>query len=543
MPTVEEVLSTAHRLLNEDDPRSVELAAQVVRRFPEQADAHFLLGVAALNILKKPGISRNHLATAFALNPTSSFYTTYLADKLVTALKVDTAVNLLSRFLKNQPDDVEGQSLYLFILNYLSGCSDQDLVNANAAFETRRAVAATVPTFSLSEKCSTQERLRIGYVSDEFSLHVLSNSIINVLRAHDRKRVETVGISVRPGNAKLAKTRQVRKDRVAAVCDLWIDLDGLSEEEQCTEIRGAECDILICLSGWAAVPRTLFRYRLAPLQIGYVNYVGPMAMPNLDYRISDPVLDPIDAPAIDGGETPIQLASGHQYWGTPGKVPDLNPPPFKDQGFVKFGAFNNLAKLRPETLLCYAKILLAVPGSRLLIKSQNLDNTFAQDEILRLFSAQGVDVDRLQLIGFVQDPLDNDRIKMGVDIALDSFPFTGGQTTIDTLACGIPVVCVTGATYIHRVGKSILTRLGLPELCAESPEQFVELATDLAFDQDRIARLRATLREKVAESNLSDAYRHAHELEAAYHEAWRRLVSGNGHRTSFWVTTDLTIQD
>jgi len=524
MATVGEVLSAAQKMLNADDPRATSILVQVLSQYPDQADALFLFGYALLEKHLNPDRARRFFAAAVAVDPLNESALSFMADRLVRSCQVAKAESLLRPVTRANPDNDAAQASRLFILNYLPGWDDARLTAENARYEIRRAVPGPTvqATPSPAGPPHNGRRLRVGYVSDEFDLHVLYNSIAPVLAAHDRTQFEITGFFERRADHHSVANGAARVVELRTAMDHWVDLGDKGEAEKAAAVEATHQDILICLSGWSAKSRSLFRRRLAPVQIAYVNYVGPMGMPHLDYRISDPVLDPEGVAPIPLGETPIRLACGHQFWGPPSEVPPLNRPPSECAGHITFGSFNNLAKLQPETLAVYARALRAVPTARLLIKAKDLDNSFAQDRIRETFRSHGIDPARLDLVGYVADPAENDRLKMAVDLALDSFPFTGGQTSVDTLMCGIPMITLTGPSYIHRGGASILARIGLNDLVAESPHDFVRLAATLANDPDCLAVMRADMRPRIARSNLSDAPLHTQHLEAALHWAARQ---------------------
>jgi len=89
------------------------------------------------------------------------------------------------------------------------------------------------------------------------------------------------------------------------------------------------------------------------------------------------------------------------------------------------------------------------------------------------------------------------------------------------------VVTLVGQTVVGRAGYSQLMNLGLPELIAETPEQFAEIAVALAHDQPRLAGLRATLRDRLRHSPLGDAAGFTHNVEAAYRQMWRTWCQPN----------------
>jgi predicted O-linked N-acetylglucosamine transferase (SPINDLY family) len=192
---------------------------------------------------------------------------------------------------------------------------------------------------------------------------------------------------------------------------------------------------------------------------------------------------------------------------------------------VTFGSFNNFAKLNEATLKLWTRILHATPGSRLLLKAQVLSVASVQHRVLQMMSEAGIDPGRLELLGWV--PSSAHLAQYGqVDVALDTFPYHGTTTTCESLWMGVPVVSLAGDAHVSRVGVSLLSNVGLPELIAQTPEQYVQIAAGLAKDLSCLAELRRTLRARMRASPLMDGARFARDVEAAYRRMWRDWCEG-----------------
>ena len=181
-----------------------------------------------------------------------------------------------------------------------------------------------------------------------------------------------------------------------------------------------------------------------------------------------------------------------------------------------------LTKLTPVVVAVWSRILHAAPGSRLLLKAPTLSDPAARERVLASFAAQGIARERLELAGWIADPRDHLALYGKVDIGLDPFPYNGTTTTCQALWMGVPVIAIAGDRHAGRVGKSLLTAVGLTALIAPDTNSYVTLAADLARDPDRLATLRAGLRQRLAASPLCDAADFARAMENAYRTAWRR---------------------
>jgi predicted O-linked N-acetylglucosamine transferase (SPINDLY family) len=187
-------------------------------------------------------------------------------------------------------------------------------------------------------------------------------------------------------------------------------------------------------------------------------------------------------------------------------------------GRVTFGCLNNFSKVNELVLAVWAKILRAVPNSRLLLHAHEGSH---REQALQRIAREGIDRNRIEFVGYM--PAEKYlALYRRIDIALDTFPYGGGTTTCDALWMGVPVVSRVGNTAVGRGGLSILSNIGLPELAEDSDETYVRQASELARDLPRLNNLRSTLRRRMEQSPLMDAPRFARNIEAAYRRMWRK---------------------
>jgi len=217
----------------------------------------------------------------------------------------------------------------------------------------------------------------------------------------------------------------------------------------------------------------------------------------------------------------MRLPDGYVCWAPPDNAPAVAPPPAAKRGTVTFGCFNNLAKVGPGVLALWSRILAALPGARLVLKTHALGDPGTAARCRDLAAAAGIAGERLVLAG--ASPHRELLAAYGeVDIALDPFPYSGGLTTLESLWMGVPVVTLGGDGFAARHSQSHLTNAGLTTLIAGGADAYVEIAVGLARDLKHLALLRAELRPRVAASPLCDGPRFTRHLEAAYRVMWRR---------------------
>jgi predicted O-linked N-acetylglucosamine transferase (SPINDLY family) len=306
--------------------------------------------------------------------------------------------------------------------------------------------------------------------------------------------------------------------RLQQHADHWRTIVGLSDEQVASQIRLDGIDILVDLTLHMASNRLLvFARKPAPVQVTYLAYCGSSGMSAIDYRISDPYLDPPGSDLSCYSEETVRLP--RTYWCyQPGASPAPAPAPALKNGFITFGCLNNFAKVSPVALDLWATILVAVPKSRLIIHASPGAHL---NDIARRMERAGVEASRVLFIG-KQPWAAYMQTYAEIDIALDPFPYAGGITTCDALWMGVPAVTLSGETAVGRGGRSILSNLGLMELIAFSPDQYARIAIDLAQDRDRITDLRDRMQDRMLASPLMDAPRFARDMEAAYRQMWHK---------------------
>jgi predicted O-linked N-acetylglucosamine transferase (SPINDLY family) len=195
--------------------------------------------------------------------------------------------------------------------------------------------------------------------------------------------------------------------------------------------------------------------------------------------------------------------------------------PAREAGFVTFGSFNNLTKASDTLLRCWVQILVKLPASRLRLTRVRSAQRAA--EILALFEQSGVAAERIECVPYANDA-PYGRQFAGVDIALDNYPYNGVTTTCESLYVGVPVISLHGRNDVSRSGLSLLGTLGLGELAASTPEQYVEVAVALGSDLSRLEQLRGSLRARFEQSSLRDEKRFAAKFEELLRNAWREHV-------------------
>jgi protein O-GlcNAc transferase len=449
---------------------------------------------------------------ALELNPHRAKTHANLGLALPYAGRCDEAIASHRRSLALDPEDSTVHSHLLHTL-LLDPAQDSDSIRAELRrWNDRFAEPLRGDQRPHAHDKNSERRLRIGYVSPNFRYHVVGENVFPVLERHDRSLFEVFCYSdVTRADALTGRFRET--------CDVWRDISALSDEETAELIRADGIDILIDLTLHTANRRLLiFARKPAPVQVTWAGYPGSTGLDAIDYRLTDPRLDPPGASDDSGSEEPVRLP--HSFWcyRPVAESPPVNPLPALATGQVTFGSLNNYGKVNQGVLELWAQVLGAVKDSRLLLLSHEGEHRQRAQEV---FASHGVDSGRIAWF----TPASRQRYLEAyhrIDIGLDPFPYNGHTTSLDSFWMGVPVVTLVGRTIVGRAGLSQATNLGLPDLIAETPEQYREIAVRLANDLPALAELRAALRPRMAASPLADARQFTRDLEAAYRTMWRR---------------------
>jgi predicted O-linked N-acetylglucosamine transferase (SPINDLY family) len=308
------------------------------------------------------------------------------------------------------------------------------------------------------------------------------------------------------------------------VCGNWRNILNLSDAEAANLIRSDAIDVLVDLSGHTANNRLLvFAAKPAPVQVTYLGYPNTTGMTAMDYRLTDALADPPGLSDELNVERLWRLPTCAWCYAPFENAPDVQP---RASGPIMFGCFNAFAKINGSLVAIWAELLGRVAGSRLLLKSAGAGTASAQRRLTEQLAKHGISGDRIEMHGRIADSRGHLDLYGRVDVALDSYPYHGTTTTCEALWMGVPVVSLAGAAHVSRVGVSLLGNVGLPELVAQTPEQYVQIAADLAGDLPRLAELRRTLRGRMGQSPLMDAAGFAQGVEAAYRQMWRNWCEG-----------------
>jgi predicted O-linked N-acetylglucosamine transferase (SPINDLY family) len=343
-------------------------------------------------------------------------------------------------------------------------------------------------------------------------MHSVASFIEPVIEHHDRSGFTVYCYYTR------AET-DATTERLAGRADAWRDARADSPDALAAKIHADGIDILVDLGGHT-IGNSLaaFSRRPAPVQCTWLGYPDTTGLGPMDYRITDAIVDPPPEADALHCERLLRVAPPFVCYQPPLDAPPIQARP-QTQGVV-FGCFNVIMKVNEPLIASWARILSSVPHSRLVIKSTLLEYEETAARLRARCAAHGISPGRLELRRWADDRAEHLAAYNEIDIALDTYPYNGTTTTCEALWMGVPVVTLSGALHMSRVGETLLGCAGLHELVAKDPEQYVAIAVALARDTSRRAMLAAGMRQRVAASPLLDHAAFTKKLENAYRTAW-----------------------
>jgi predicted O-linked N-acetylglucosamine transferase (SPINDLY family) len=504
---------------------AVEALTRANQIRPDQPDCLYALGD-ALDSLHRYSESAALYQRALELSPAMSPARYALGGALGHVGRLSDAIACFRGAAECDPSDAAVHGNVLFGMLYEPHVSEPALLDEHARWWRSHGAPHAPPAlpwhsgpFRRHDRDPERKPLRVGYVSPNFRGHPVTFFVLPILANHRRDEVMTLCYS--DAAAPDAYTQRIR-----SAADAWRDTQKLNDDELARLIRDDRIDLLVDLTQHLANNRMpLFARKPAPVQLTYLGYPYTTGLPTMDYRLTDPHLDP-DPVHSAGPETLLYLPESYFCYGPPPDAPPItHDVASARQGVVTFGSINQLMKINDGVVETWSRVLASVPGSRLLLKAQGFGDPRACEDFVARFARHGVAADRIETQGM--SPLREAMAELHrVDVVLDTFPYPGGTTTCHVLWMGVPVVTMAGRLPFHRMGVSVLNNVGLDEQVARDAEQFVTIAVALANDVERRRELLRSMRSRMDASPLMDGPRFARHLEPLYRRVWTAWCEG-----------------
>ena len=426
---------------------------------------------------------------------------------------IDESINNFKKAIKIKPDYYIAYSNYLFTLNYDHRLTSEQIFNEHSKYGNLFNNLQNNPYY-LNNK-DYDRPLNIGYVSPDFYQHSVAFFVEAILKNHNKDQFKVFCYADNTNIDSLST--KLRK-----MSYKWIVTCGINDDQLYNKIRSDKIDILVDLTGHTANNRLLvFARKAAPIQITYLGYPNTTGLKAIQYRITDEYADPPGYKENEYSEKLIRIPNNFLCYSPPDNANEAEFPPVIKNKYITFGSFNIPSKINNNVIALWSEILKKVTNSKIMLKSKYFGCQITKDLFINRFKQNGIEEDRLIIMGYL--PSFNDHRKMydNVDISLDTFPYNGTTTTCEALWMGVPVITLNGDRHASRVGVSILNSIGLMDCIADNEDEYINKAIYLANDIELLSNIRKNLRNLMKKSPLTDGKVFTKKLESLYRNVWK----------------------
>ncbi len=504
-------LGMAHQLL-----RKFDLAGQFFQRAHRADPSNFASALNYAIFLYREGdlVAADSIARhAQSLQPDRAEGPLLLGSITMDAGDADTALTILRAALARHPHREDLAATLITAGNYASNTTGQELCADHRNYVSLIPHGPVRSASSLLRTPDPHRPLTIAYISQDLRNRSVGHFAEPLFTHHDRNHFRIHALN-------LCDAPDEHSALLRSHCVGWHDVHNLSHDRIVSLADPLHLDILIDLAGHtggSCIPPLL--RRLAPIQITYCGYPNTTGLPSMDYRIVDPLTDPPGSES-HATETLLRLNRFFLCYSPPSHAAPVPRAPKLPDSPIVFGSFNTNSKIGDHVLRSWATLLQRVPNSRLVIKNKALGNPDTITHVRSRAARAGMPIDLLELRGETASPRDHLLSYADIDIALDPFPYSGTTTTAEALVSGVPVVTFIGDRHVSRVGHSMLTYAGFPELVAPNHDRYLDLAASLAHDRAALANYHTTTRDRFLASPVCDQQGFVREFESALRHAW-----------------------
>lgn len=499
------------------EDEALEWLRRAIKVQPDYAAAHITLS-AALNATEDPLAAMEEIKASIKILPNIPHLHTNLGIVNLSLSRADDAIACFRKALEIAPNFSHARSSMLFALSHSTKITPEELYREHRAYGKLIEEEVKGKEYTTYTNSRVIDRpLKIGFVSADFRNHAVAKFVIPFFEElHKREGFITYAYS----NHGAVDDSMLR---IKENMDVWRTVVQWSDDKLAEKIREDQIDILIDMSGHTAGDRLkVFARHPAPVQITWIGYPGTTGLKAMDYIFIENTVLPDRNINNQFAEKIIRVPRSYAFDASR-ELPDLKQE-LSNNNYITFGSFNRLNKINREVIALWCDVLRKIPDSRL--QMAGMPSGGAPEELLAWFKEEGISEDRLYFYprsGFIEYL----KLHNQVDICLDTFPYTGGTTTLHALWMGIPTLTLAGDTYPSAQGAAVNNRLGLGEyLVANNKEDFVAKALFLKENNHLAKKIKSSLRSHMLENYISDLNSLINGFEKSICMIWSKWCSG-----------------
>ena len=359
------------------------------------------------------------------------------------------AVNNLHKAVRDNPNSYSCFAYLLYNLNYSPDLSAEKIFDYYKRYDAKYGKKVEPKWSSFKVEHIKNKKIKIGYVSPNFSQHSIRHVLEPILASHDHRKFEVYAFAETLG-------KDVYTERYKNYVDHWIPTESLNDKDLASKIHGLGIDILIDLAGHTQGNRLdVFMHKPTPVSLSwYIGFGYTTGLSAIDYFLADPTLVPEGSEHLFAEKVwKMDYPCSSIYRPDTTVMGPVNPLPALTNGFVTFGSLTRSIRLNDRVIKTWSNILKKVPHSKLIIDSKSFQNDEARENFVKKFELNGITKDRLDIC-FNSPPWDTLR---KIDIGLDCFPHNSGTTLLEHLYMGNPYITLAGRPSVGRIGSHNLT--------------------------------------------------------------------------------------
>lgn len=470
------------------EDEALEWLRRAIKAQPDYAAAHITLS-AALNATEDPLAAMEEIKASIKVLPNIPHLHTNLGIVNLSLSRADDAIACFRKVLEIAPNFSHARSSMLFALSHSTKITPEELYREHRAYGKlieEEVKGKEYTTYSNSR--TTDRPLKIGFVSADFRNHAVAKFVIPFFEEL-HKRPEFITYAYSNHGAVDDSMLRIKENM-----DVWRTVVQWSDDKLAEKIREDQIDILVDMSGHTAGDRLkVFARHPAPVQITWIGYPGTTGLKAMDYKFLNALyLKPDGAENFHAlfTEKLVLYPPSFTFKKNQEKI-DVGSAPCLKNGYLTFGSFNRLNKISHEVISAWSQVLKAIPDARLIMGAMPTNG--APEELLQWFENEGISTDRIFFYPRT-GLLDYLKLHEQVDLCLDTFPYTGGTTTLHALWLGVPTLTIAGDTVSGRQSSANLYSAGLGEVCvANSLSDLVQLALAWAKKPELLNQVRLGL--------------------------------------------------
>jgi len=407
----------------------------------------------------------------------------------------------------------------LFALNFLEPYDSAIVLEEHRNWANRQA-PGTIYRHKEVHNIDNTRPLKLGFVSADLRHHPVAFFLERLIENIDRSNFSVYFYSD-------VRSPDEITERFKNMSDGWIDISGMTDNSKVAElINEQQMDFLFDLGGHTSERIALFVNRIAPVQTSYLGYSATTGLPEMDYLITDAVLDPVGCTEAHYTEKLCRLGNAFATYTPPLEDIAVGPLPLLKKGYPVFGSFHKLTKISPRTIGLWAGVLSAIPEARMLLVAKGLGTAGGKQRILDAFLTHGIESSRLDLRGNI--PMEQYFAAHNeIDLLLDCFPWNSHTTAMHGIWMGVPTLTIAGKHHAGRFGELILRGLQMDQFVSPDDDEFPLTASRLVADTGQLQLIRSSSRDLLNKSILCDHAGLALRFQRACRQMWKNRIDGN----------------